>query len=333
MDARSSEFRSIPRVTLSWVPSIARRLLLGIPTREAEFARRGFHCATSHTRCHLEESGRVFLQGYNSVVAAGSTTRLLDDLQNVSSEMRGFAFEGAAMALALFDLLTPWSRDRVANFLSGEGARHSYMIHVGMGWAFARLRRSVFPRIQRYDPVLRWLVIDGFGFHDGYFHWPKCVERKRVPRWCKGTARKVYDQGLGRSLWFIYGAEVEHIRAAIAGFPQPRRGDLWSGIGLAACYAGGVDAASLTSLRAAAGDCLPHVAQGAAFAAKARERAGTPARHSDLACRILCGLPASEAAAITDDALVDLPLNGKEEAFEIWRRRIRDALVQSAALP
>ncbi len=106
MDAESSEFKSIPRVTFSRVPSTARRLLLGIPAREAEFARRGFHCATSHTRCHLEESGRVFLQGYNSVVAAGSTTRLLDDLQNVSSEMRGFAFEGAAMALALFDLLT-----------------------------------------------------------------------------------------------------------------------------------------------------------------------------------------------------------------------------------
>jgi hypothetical protein len=26
-------------------------------------------------------------------------------------------------------------------------------------------------------------------------------------------------------------------------------------------------------------------------------------------------------------------LNGKEEAFEIWRRRIRDTLAQSAALP
>ena len=112
--------------------------------------------------------------------------------------------------------------------------------------------------------------------------------------------------------------------------PSPRHVELWRGVGLALCNVSGVDTASLVYLRKASINCLQHLAQGGAFAAKARERAGTPARHSDLACRILCGLAASEAAAITDDALVDLPLNGKEEAFEIWRRRIRDTLARSA---
>ena len=317
-------------VTFGRVLPAARTFILGIPAREADFVRRGFHCANPQTRRHLEETGRVFLQGYNSVVAAGATTRLADDLQNVSIEMRGFAFEGAAMALALFDLLTPWPSDRISNFLAGTGSRHIYMVHIGVGWAHARLRRSVWPRIGHYDPVLRWLVVDGVGFHNGYFHWHKAVRRRRVPVWCKGLARQVFDQGLGRSLWFVYGADVERIRAEITGFPQHRRADLWSGIGLAVCYAGGGNAAGLVALRAAAGSFLPHLAQGAAFAAKARQLAETPAQHSDLACGILCGRSASEAAAITDRALVDLPLDGGEEAFQVWRRRIRETLSQTA---
>ena len=74
------------------------------------------------------------------------------------------------------------------------------------------------------------------------------------------------------------------------------------GIGLACAYAGGVDAESVRHLRTQARDYVGHVAQGAAFAAKARSRAGNPADHTDLACRIIGGVTAKEAAAITDHA-------------------------------
>ncbi len=65
------------------------------------------------------------------------------------------------------------------------------------------------------------------------------------------------------------------------------------------------------------------LAQGAAFAAKARERAGIPSTHTDLACRILCGMPAEDAARATDVALVDLPADGVLPAYEVWRQRIQ----------
>ena len=99
MDARSSDPTSIPTLTLGGVLPAARMLFLGIPAREADFATRGFHCADSQSRRHLEESGRVFLRGFNSVIAAGATTRLSDDLQSVSIEMRGFAFEGGGVGV------------------------------------------------------------------------------------------------------------------------------------------------------------------------------------------------------------------------------------------
>jgi hypothetical protein len=109
----------------------------------------------------------------------------------------------------------------------------------------------------------------------------------------------------------------------IVSFSRHRREDLWSGVGLACAYAGGVDRSSIESLGRAAGESLPLVAQGAAFAAKARERAGNPAPHTELACDVLCGMSAAQAAEITDDARQALPSDGEEPAFEVWRKRIQ----------
>jgi hypothetical protein len=137
-----------------------------------------------------------------------------------------------------------------------------------------------------------------------------------------GYALRAFDQGLGRSLWFINGADVESVAAAVAAFAEARRADLWSGVGLACAYAGGADGASVESLLARAGQFAPHLAQGAAFAAKTRQRAGNPSGHTETACRVLCGMSASEAADVTDAALWNLPPDEEEPAYEIWRRRI-----------
>jgi hypothetical protein len=75
----------------------------------------------------------------------------------------------------------------------------------------------------------------------------------------------------------------------------------------------------------------PELAQGVAFAAKARERAGNPAAHTELAAQAICGLSAAEAAAVTDAAFQDLPADRPgEPAFEVWRRRIQDQFRKGA---
>src|ERR1039457_1019400 len=83
-----------------------------------------------------------------------------------------------------------------------------------------------------------------------------------------GSPRRAFDQGLGRSLWFVEGADASRIAAAISSFPKARQPDLWSGVGLACAYAGGRDQAHLELLRETAGPYVAQVAQGAAFAAK-----------------------------------------------------------------
>jgi len=167
------------------------------------------------------------------------------------------------------------------------------------------------------------LVVDGFGFHEAYFNSRRYVADREIPQRFSSYALRVFDQGLGRGLWFVAGADVERILTTIEKFAELRRSDLWSGVGLACAYAGRADNVAIEVLRREAGRYQPQLAQGAAFAAKARQRAGNQAEHTDLACRIFCDRSADSAAAVTDEALQDLPIDGESPAYEIWRMRIQ----------
>jgi len=286
-----------------------RMFAFGISAEETTFARRGFRPAEPGVQRHLEQIGRTFVAGYLAALADARPRSIADRLQVVEPERRGFAFEGAAMGLALLDFVTPWRRDRLAALLAGPGADHVYMVHVGVGWAAARIpwARRRLPRIlERFDPVLRWLVIDGFGFHQVYFDAGRTIERQQVPRGLSPYGQRAFDQGVGRCLWFALGADVARVEQAVGRFPARRRADLWSGLGLASAYAGGAGRAALEMLGRTAGDHRAALAQGAAFAAKVRQRAGNPAAHTELACQLFAGMSADEAAGRGSAGLRDL---------------------------
>jgi hypothetical protein len=216
--------------------------------------------------------------------------------------------------------------------MAGPGAAYIHLLHVGAGWAIPRLGAPRRWLMRRLDPRFAWLAIDGYGFHEGFFHFRDRVERRRRPRRLSGYALRVFDQGLGRSLWFGEVADPERIARRIGGFEPARRSDLWSGVGLAAVYADGVTEPVLGRLIEAAGGYRAELAQGAAFAAKARQLDGTLGAEHELACRLLAGCSPAEAAAVTDRILERLPAAGTEDepAFELWRQGIQSEL---AAVP
>jgi len=312
-----------------------RRQLLSISEAEVSFERRGFE-GTAGARSHLEGIGSSFLRGYHAALSHDRLPALGEALEREPEGSRGFSYEGAAMSLAILDIVAGWGRwgRRLGAYLEGPGAPHVYMVHVGAGWSFGRLRFGHRRVLDQLDPLLRWLAFDGYGFHEGYFHWPASIRDQQVPARLEGYERRVFTQGLGRSLWFVKGCDVERIASTIAGFSPERRADLWSGIGLAATYAGGVARRDLERLFELAAGFEPHLAQGAAFAAKARQRAGNRTEAAERACEILCGCPADEAAALTDTELEALDgarleppassgRGSTEPLFEAWRRRIR----------
>ncbi|HKE56110.1 MAG TPA: DUF1702 family protein [Pyrinomonadaceae bacterium] len=301
---------------------------LGLSPSEASFAKRGFLASDDHARQRLEQIGITFLRGYHAALEETAFAPLALRLAEVETEFRGFAFEGAAMGLALLDCFTPWRNDRWRTFTERFAQPHIYMMHVGLGWAFARLRRRVTPYLARIDPLLGWLMVDGYGFHEGYFGWPRYVEQRTIPAHLIGYEQRVFDQGLGRSIWFVKGADVAAVVGAVNAFPIARRDDLWSGVGLACAYAGGCGPAAIQSLRTAAGKHLPAVAQGVAFAAKTRKRAANHNVHTETVCRVICECSADEVAAITDAALEDLHERGGLPAYEEWRNRIKDKIAR-----
>ncbi len=310
-------------------PGRIRRKLLGIRAGETSFERRGFRGDHAGMRARLESIGQAFTHGYHAALETTDPADLVPRLDETDAEARGFVYEGAAMALALLDHLTPWRRQRVRSLLQGAGDAHAYMVHVGAGWAMARVPANVDAFLARFDPLLRWLLVDGYGFHEGYFRWPKYVAGAPQPSRLRGYARRAFDQGLGRSLWFVDGGDAQRIPRTIAGLHVDRHGDLWSGVGLASVYAGSVSEDDLRSLRRSAGEYWPHLAQGAAFAAKARQRAGNPTEYTERACRAICDLPPAAAARLTDEALENLTGTEREPAYEVWKQRIRREIARS----
>lgn len=308
---------------------LAHRLLRLSP-RQTRFEARGFVPRDDAARDWLERPGEAFVAGFNGALLHGPCPALDDFLDDRPITHVGFAYEGAAMALALLDLLTPWRRNRVSRFLSGPAAAHNYMVAVGVGWARARLRRSVDPPPSTVDPLVDWLVVDGAGFHAGYFDTVACVDQQRPGPCRESNARAVWDQGLGRSLWFSRGADVRAIAQTIARFDSLRRADLWAGLGLAASYAGGADDRDLAALVEAAGTHRAALAQGAVFAAGARLRADTPAPWTDRACLALSGHDVTAADALAERIRAELP-GDAPCAYQLWRKTLQRSLADDPA--
>jgi enediyne biosynthesis protein E3 len=318
------------------MPALLQRFLR-IDRREVEFARRGFICSNPEIRDRLENIGRIFLQGYSAALEDKNQDKnqsaLADKLNQIMPEHRGFAYEGAAMALALLEGLG-LRRNAFLQFAGGTGKQHIFMLHVGAGWAYARLpwiRRRIEVVFKKLHPVLRWLAIDGYGFHEGYFHGKARIGSNSFAPRLSQDARHVFYQGLGRSLWFVNGADVHRIFGAISTFTHLYHGDAWSGVGLACAYAGGIAPDAITDLRRQAGVHAAALAQGAAFAAKARQLAGNPAKHTDVACVVLCRMRAEEAAALCDETFNQIdPFHPC--LYQHWRQLLQQSLFSSSEI-
>ncbi|MER7760773.1 DUF1702 family protein [Streptomyces sp. NPDC097619] len=310
-----------------------RRRVLTPNVRETHLDRRGFHVKNPEAKHQLETVGCTFLQGYAYAVEARSAAEAEEWLETVPRAYRGFAYEGAGMGAVMLDALSG-SDKRLSGLLEGEGAKHDYMIWVGVGWAMARLPKFLWPDVTKVDPVLRWLILDGYGFHQAYFKTEDYVRKPHLEHpfsWAGGTdaySQRALDQGIGRALWFVGGTDPDVVAGLIAAYPEHRHGDLYAGSGLACTYAGSADEQELKKFAEYAGKNLPNLAQGSAFASEARVKAGTTIDHTRMAARVLCaGRTPEEAAQVCLDTRPDTCPGGDTPAFETWRRDIAARVV------
>ncbi|WP_426502252.1 DUF1702 family protein [Dactylosporangium sp. McL0621] len=313
-----------------------RRLALTPSLLEVTFAERGFPApATAATR-RLEAIPQAVICGFEWGIDMRSQWELERRLELVEPEMRGFAYEGAAMACTVLDAMGPGRGHRARDLLSGPGLPHTFLTYIGIGFAMARLPRVLWKKVlpdltgTPYYPTMSWLAVDGYGFDRAYFQTPRWVgrqERFEPYPWQghSGYFNRACDQGVGRALWFIHGGQAADVVSAVERFAVERRADLWSGVGLAATFAGGCDAEGLRLMRRAAGADGAHLAQGSVFAAKARVFSGFVPPHTEVATGAFCDMSTAWAAELADDVATGGLAGGTAEPdYEVWRSRVRD---------
>lgn len=310
------------------------RLLLAPRLSQVGFAHLGFPGHGSPQARRLERIPEAVVCGFEWGIEARDPHEVEQRLDVVSPELRGFAFEGVAMAYTIRDVLPLGGKDRTREFMLGPALPHTFLTYIGIGFAMSRLPRSLWRNVlpdlegNPYHPTMSWLAVDGYGFDLAYFDTRRWIDGQRTPKpypW-QGAPEyfpRAFDQGVGRALWFVHGAHHDGVGTAVARFPRQRRPDLWSGVGLAAVFAGGAEPDELRKLLDLSGDDAAHLFQGAVFAAKARVFSGHVPEHTETTVRTLTGMDAGAAAVLADEQRVESGHGGTEPAYERWRSGVR----------
>jgi hypothetical protein len=238
------------------------------------------------------------------------------------------------MAATMLDAARITGARRTAALHAAYGDRYAYLLHVGSGWALAKLRRRRLGRIGAGAPLLRWLAYDGRGFCAAFFAGPAAFDRWRThPRRCSAVCEIEY-QGLGRSLWFRACGDPDRLAALVATMPAHHHGDVWSGIALAAVYAGGVEPATYRRLAELAAGHRAAAAQGAAFGAEAWRLSGAAPGHAETAVRLLTGTTPAIAADWTWIARRALTGPDRDAGdYREWRLRVQRLAIADPVSP
>jgi len=318
---------------MSTVLGSLRRLLLAPSLAEVSFAKRGFPVTPSAATEKLEAIPQSVVVGFEWAIDSKNLWDLERRLNMVEPELRGFAYEGAAMAYTVRDIM-PGRSDRTRELLTGPGQPHLLLAYIGIGFAMNHLPRVTWRKVipdltgSPFYPIMTWLAVDGYGFDLAYFDTKKYIDQQRKPApypW-QGAPEyflRAVDQGIGRALWFINGANPEQVAAAVSKFPGDRHVDLWSGVGLAATFAGGCDADGLVRLREASEGHFADLAVGSVWAITGRIAAGHTPEHTDVAADVFTGLSTQDAVILAGNTAVDPVGVGPEPPYEVWRANIR----------
>jgi hypothetical protein len=310
-----------------------KRILVTTPA-EITFEVRGFETDNAPARPVLEMAALQFTVGFEFGIEYRTVEMIATRLETLEREYRGFAYEGATMACAVRDAMAPSRRRLTEELLSGPGSRYAFTACLGIGFGLARMPAAIWPRalpdparLPDY-PTTAWAALDGYGFHQAFFRTEQWVHTHRVAHGLgrmkpERYARRIVDQGIGRALWFVSGGNVDRLVALVDGFAADRRPDLWSGVGLAASYAGGVGSDALETLVDRAEEHRSALALGATLAIEARVLSDLVTPHTELAAAVLCARPVGEVHAIAGQAMRDLSGTSATPAYGVFRQRIQ----------
>ena len=219
-------------------------------------------------------------------------------LSKLDKEYQSVAYEGAAMGRAVADIVAGEPYQRWAVFLQ-KNIEHAVQIHIGLGWALSSKKIADLASLSSIEPLLKARVLDGYGYCDGTFRQRLTIGQQQIHSFLTDTDLVGYDQGIGRSIWYITRGDTTILPKLIDPFWASRKPHLWRGIGIAMTYVGGVDESTLKAIIELASVYRSHLGVGALLAYRSRYDAQSLNRDTVLACQLLSGLDATQAIVPT----------------------------------
>jgi enediyne biosynthesis protein E3 len=303
-----------------------RKQVLGLSLSEASFKSRGFEQG-HEAQPRLELVAKTVVHGYNVAIENGWSEDLQVNTSQVKDELVGFFHEGIGMGLYVLDVCSLFNKNRFWKFVKGWGHKHEYMSYIGAGLASGVFNLPIEDFLKTACPTSGCLILDGLGFYNAYFKSRKTLQGFYIPDYIKANDffLERYDNGIGRAIWFYNSGEPHLIAYTVSTFPSYRRAAIWSGIGLAATYAGGIGEDKLRLLKTLSGEHAIMLAQGSVLATHTRHRAGNPHQH-DTTEQILIGKSSIECHLFATEAKNDLQerryIDGRP-SFQVFLENIR----------
>ena len=249
-----------------------------------------------------EKIRAVFLETQLFYAKHDNMPALIEYLQHTEKEFSSIAYESASMAIALKDFEADTFPHEWLLFANGPAAAHHAQVYVGLGWAIAKSNVPFLTAVEKLNTQFYFRIADGCGYYDGSFKHRQTILNQQLPAYLPAAAMPMYDQGIGRSIWYTEKTDVHQIRTKIESFAAGRHADLWRGVGIAVAYVGGCDDADLKILLQYAAINGFQLACGAALAAGSRLMANTMTPDTNRCSRLWFTLTVAHTVMVHEDA-------------------------------
>ena len=274
---------------------------------------------------NTEKIKTIFLETQLFYAKHDDMPALIKYLEHSEKEFSSIAYESASMAIALNNFEAGTFPHEWLVFANGAAAAHQAQVYVGLGWAIAKFNFPFLTAVKEIDTQFYFRIADGCGYYDGSFKRRQTIIYQQLPTYLPVAALPMYDQGIGRSIWYTEKADIHKICSTIETFAANRHADLWRGVGIAVAYVGGCDDEELKILWQYAAVNGFQLACGAALAARSRTIANTMTDDTNRCSRLWFALTATDVQ-VTAFVSANTLSTTAEERYCDWIKKIEERL-------
>lgn len=194
-------------------------------------------------------------------------SELIAELNHIPPRYRSVAFEGASMGVAIQNSMETWK------MYAAKTEKHATQVHIGLGWAIAEQQSDLASSLSQIDSAWQQKVLDGYGYWHGLFRRRLTIRTQQIPAEITPEYQTGFDQGVGRSIWYLSKGNVSKLSTIINHFSGNRKPNLWQGVGVASTYVGGCSSELIAELKSAAGEFKTNFENGVGSAEESMKEA------------------------------------------------------------